>query len=204
MRAPLLALAPLLFGGCLADAAPEDDDDSQLLVGTFEEVTGADHLRAPLTNGRAESITSSIRGGYDGYGETVNVLFYDVAARESRWLLPDTDRVILSTEAVRDSGRVRAFVYQIVEADTDGDGRLGADDARTIALSDPTGRRLVRVVEGAERLRQVRRLGDDTVLILYDAASTVGAVEVGLDSLEVEAEVTMPPPPRPADPEAGA
>ena len=80
-------------------------------------------------------------------------------------------------------------------ASTSLDGR----DARTIAVSDPEGRRLVRLAEGVTDYRQRLRLDDDSVLLLFNAADRVEGVEVNLDDLSVEARVTMPPPPRAAD-----
>ena len=56
----------------------------------------------------------------------------------------------------------------------------------------------VRIDVAPEVLRWARErsgIDDDTVLVLYDSAGTVRTVEVGLDDLRIEAEVTLPPPP---------
>ena len=193
MRA-LLLLAPLLAAGCAADAADEGDGGWE--VGAFERVEGTRHLRAPLrpTGGRVRGDYSSGRGGY---GPAANVLFYDLDGRRGRWLFPAGARAVVSDQAVRDSGRVRAFVYAVAEEDTDGDGRIDGDDAWTLAASDAEGRRLVRLAEGVAEARPPVRLDDDTVLVLFDAAGGVGGVELNLDDLSVEARVSMPRPPRP-------
>ena len=190
MRASLL-LALVLLAGCAADAAGEAESD--LTLGAFERVTGRRHLRARLAPSSAE-YGSSVRGGR-GPGRAVNVLFYDLDGREGRWLFEDADRSILSERDVGDSTRVRMVVYELAEEDTNGDGRLDHEDARTIAVSDPEGRRLVRLAEGARQYRETIRLDDDTALVLFDAAGTVRAIEVGLDDLRVEADVTTPPAP---------
>lgn len=165
------------------------------MVEPFEEVEGNRHLRGTLVRIYGDDYSS--RRGSEG--SPVNVLFYDLDEREGRWLFSGSAQIVLRDEAVGDSAHVRAFVYELVESDTDGDGRLGAEDARTIAVSDPTGRRLVRVIDGADRLRQLRRLDEDTVLLLYEGGGQIGAVEVNLADLRVEAKIALPP-----IPEAGS
>ena len=187
----LLFASVLLVSGCAVDAASEADDDT--VVGPFEQVDGADVLRAELRAEGTGDYAVSVRGGQ--YARTTNVLFYDVPTRDGRWLFPDSERTVLQTIELRDSSRVRAFLYVVAEEDSDGDDQFGAEDVQTIAVSDPAGRRLVRLAEGVTRFRQSVRLDDDTVLLLFDEGGAVRGVEVGLDALEVEAQVTMPSPP---------
>ena len=193
MRSVLAASVLLALAGCAADAASESDPES--VVGAFEQVDGSDVLRAELRTEGSGDYTASVRGGRATV--STNVLFYDVSSREGRWLFPDSERTILQTTELRDSTRVRAFLYVVTDEDSDGDGYLGNGDVQTIAVSDPEGRRLVRLAEGATRVRQSVRLDDDTVLVLFDAGGAVRAVEVNLDALEIEARVTMPEPPGP-------
>lgn len=192
MRLPPLALAALLASGCAADAADEVGEAST--VGPFEPVRGTSTLRAELVTGRSgDGYASSSRGGYGG---VTNVLFYDVEAREGRWLFPDSERTVLESRALGDSARVRAFLYVVAEEDSDGDGAYGAGDVQAIAVSDAAGTRLVRLAEGVTRFRQSLVLDDDTVLVLYDEGGAVRALEVGLEGLDVEARASMPPAPR--------
>lgn len=192
MRFILLAVALTLLAGCAADAAEESE--SEYTVGAFERVEGANHLRADLGRpGRYDSGITSRSGGE--WSPSVNVLFYDLGAREGRWLFSTSEQVILQEEAVRDSARVRAFVFVIVEEDTNADGRLDGEDARSIVVSDPTGQRRTRVAEGVRSYRQAVRLDDDRVLLLFDAGGSVRGVEVGVDDVAVQTRITMPAPP---------
>ena len=188
MRTALCLAALLAVSGCAEEA------ESDLTIGPFERVQGHRHLRAHLRQDGEYGVSISGRGSRAA--RDANVIFYDIDGREGRWLFPDSDRVILSERDIGDSMRVRMVVYELVEEDTNGDGRFDRADARTIAVSDPEGRRLVRLAEGATRYRETIRLDDDSVLVLFDSAGTVQTVEVGIDDLRVEAEVTMPPPPR--------
>lgn len=208
-----LLLVPLvLLAGCAADpggrsdaarAAPGESgaavasgSEVAAAVGGFSEVDGTPFLRADLGTDRDGGYGASIRGGE--YTETTNVLFYDTEAREGRWLFPEAGQVVREVSEFRDSTRVRAFFYVVLEEDSDGDGRLGPGDVQTIALSDPGGRRLVRLTESARRFRQSVRLGDGAELFLFDDDEGVQAVEVDLDALDVRARVTMPAPPEDA------
>ena len=162
-------------------------------VGGFSEVDGTPFLRADFGTDRDGSYGASIRGGE--YTETTNVLFYDTEAREGRWLFPEADQVVREVSEFRDSTRVRAFFYVVLEEDSDGDGEFGPGDLQTIALSDPGGRRLVRLTEGARRFRQSVRLSDGAELFLFDDDEGVQGVEVDLDALDIRARTTMPAPP---------
>jgi hypothetical protein len=179
-------------GGVGSEAATASGVDVAAAIGGFSEVDGTPFLRANLGTDRGGGYSVSGRGEYV---ETTNVLFYDTRSREGRWLFPEADQVVLQSAELRDSTRVRAFLYVLLEADTNGDGDLDADDGRTVALSDPGGRRLVRLTERARRFRQSVRLGDGAELVLFDDADGVQAVEVGLDALDVRARTTMPAPP---------
>lgn len=183
-------VAGVAAGG--SEAATANGVDVAAAIGGFSEVDGTPFLRADLGTGRGGGYSVSGRGEY---AETTNVLFYDTRSREGRWLFPEADQVVLQSAELRDSTRVRAFLYVLLEADTNGDGDLDADDDRTVALSDPGGRRLVRLTERARRFRQSVRLGDGAELVLFDDADGVQAVEVGLDALDVRARTTMPAPP---------
>ena len=183
-------VASAITGG--AEPAAGSAAAASQAIGPFAEVGGTPFLRADLGTTPDGGYGASVRGEY---AETTNVLFYDTEAREGHWLFPEADQVVLESTGLRDSTRVRAFLYVLLEADTNDDGRLGAGDAQTIAVSDPGGRRLVRLTERATRSRQSVRLGDGAELVLFDDGDGVQAVEVDLDALEVRARETMPAPP---------
>ena len=212
MRALALPALGLLIAGCAADAAPEEDGPA-LEVEAFQEVEGSRHLRARLRlepeRGRIRDAIGSGSDYGDYPGSAVNVLFYDLDGRQGRWLFEDNRQRVRRDLAVRDSGRVadpqssdprepgpvRAFLYEMIETDSDGDGELGDDDLRTVALSDPSGRRLSRVATGVDFFRSVRRIDDDTVVVFVQAGGRLAGVEVNVNSLEVEREVRIPPVP---------
>ncbi|MEM0961048.1 MAG: hypothetical protein AAGK21_00745 [Bacteroidota bacterium] len=190
MRVLLLGL-PLLIAGCAADAA---NDTRDLRLGPFQQVDGTRHLRATLGGSGQSNSRTSISDGYSpGYG--VNVLFYDLDGREGRWLFDGAPRAILSDDPVRDSLAVQAFLFEVVEEDTNSDDELTPADARTLFIADPEGRRVVPLAEGVEGLRQQVRLDEGRVLVLFDANDAVEGVEVELETLKAEPRIAMPPAP---------
>ncbi len=198
MRLIVLFL-PLFVAGCAVNAANEGDEP-KAVVGSFEQIDGTQSLRAHLQPVPERGVRGSLEE-YSSSGPSwspgaTNVLFYDLEAREGAWLFPEGERQIVGEEVLRDSARVRAFLYVIAEEDTNGDDVFDGADSLTIAVSDPEGRRLVRLVEGVTRHRQTIRVDDDTALVLFDAGGDVGALEVDLDSLEAGPQVAMPAPPR--------
>ncbi len=194
MRVFLLTTAVLVVTGCSADAAPEDAPD--LRLSAFEDVDGVRHLRAPLrAKGARSGIEEYVSRGASYGSLPVNILFYDIDGRVGRWLFEDNRRWIVRDHEIRDSATVRAFLYEMIETDTDGNGSLGTEDARTLALSDPTGRRVARIAAEVDQFRSLRRLDGDTVLLFYEVGGAVAGIEVNIESLEVEHVVRIPPVP---------
>jgi hypothetical protein len=155
----LLALAALSFLFHLSredtphfDAAIQVDkeiDRSQWRFHSFQPVGGTGFLRASLVATRSQSaglfssmtLTSAVQ----------NYAFYNLATGATHWLLPDQPRVIMLTTQIPEDKRgeedepVVAFLYHIVEQDSNGDGRLSDADAKLIAISDPSGSRLTTI-----------------------------------------------------------
>jgi hypothetical protein len=76
-------------------------------------------------------------------------------------------------------------VYELVEADSSGDGKLTASDMKTIAVSDPAGSRFTRVVTGVEDINATTLTKSGRVLILYTASSVLKAAEIEVETQKV-------------------
>jgi hypothetical protein len=117
-----------------------------------------------------------------------NYLFYDSADGTSRWLVPGSKGLFLSARELpeRDysdhAKPVVVVVYELVEADTSGDGKLTESDAKTIALSDPVGSRFTRALTGVEDVNGITLTSSGRVLVLYTSSSTLKAAEIEVES----------------------
>ena len=78
-----------------------------------------------------------------------------------------------------------AVVYELVEADTTGDNRLTASDAKVVAVSTASGLRFTRVLTGVEEINGVILTADARILVLYTSASTLKAAEIDVGTYKV-------------------
>ena len=157
------------------------DDNKAATLGAFEAVPGTDVLRARLNVGDRPAFGSGSR-----YADSTvrNYLFVDPESRNAHWLRPSMEGVFLHSINLPESGfnekppDVRLFVYTLVERDTNGDRQLTEADSKTIAVSDPAGKRFRIVVTGADELRDSRLLRSDRLLVLYSAGAKLMAAEL--------------------------
>jgi len=171
----------------VVNVAEDRIDRSRLQLGSFEEIEGSRVLRAPLrieqqyAFGSGSKETSSVQ----------NYLFYDPSSRRSHWLLPGNKGLFLSMRELperRDSKSERpivAVVYELVEADTTGNNRLTASDAKVVGVSNASGLRFTRVLTGVEEINGVTLTADARILVLYTSASTLKAAEIDVATYTV-------------------
>jgi hypothetical protein len=166
------------------NVAEEQIDRSKVELGRFETIAGTDVLRAPLA-------LQQVYGFSSGSKETTavqNYLFYDPSDGSSRWLVPGSKGLFLSArelperEYTKPEKAVAVVVYELVEADTSGDGKLTEGDAKTIAISDPIGSRFTRVLTGVEDTNGTTLTKGGRVLVLYTALSSLKAAEIDVDT----------------------
>lgn len=170
--------------------APQADGESdvELFVGDLEGVSGHDvqyvELQARERGGKFSS------GGYGA--ETRNLLFLRGSEMSSAWLFEGNQQLIsehraLTREGSRsdDNEPVIALYYEVVRGDSDGDGRMDADDGSTIALSRPDGTGYREIESGVRRVVQQRVVDEGaTLLLLVQEASRVMAKRYSLRTFE--------------------
>jgi hypothetical protein len=99
-------------------------------------------------------------------------------------LVPGNKGLFLSTrelperEYTKPERPVVVVIYELVEADSTGDGKLTASDAKTIAVSDPSGSRFTKVLTGVEDINGAMLTRNGRILILYTATSALKAAEI--------------------------
>jgi hypothetical protein len=169
------------------NVAEEQIDRSKAELGRFEAIAGTDVLRAPLQLQQVYGFSS----GSKEATSVQNYLFYDASDGSSRWLVPGLKGLFLSArelperEYAKPEKPVVVVIYELVEADTTGDGKLTASDAKTIAVSDPVGLRLTRVLTGVEDINGTTLTKSGRVLVLYTASSALKAAEIEVDTHRV-------------------
>jgi len=193
---PFAALALSLFAlGCRADAAP-GDEEADLTMSGFEQLSGTSVLVAALGDAPSGSRSSRASGYSEWSGGTHNVLFFDTEADEGRWLFPNNAPLILGRDDLLASGdsSVQALVFRVVTKDTNEDEELTpADDYALVAVNpDGSGRRAIaRDVESDMGRFEV---SPEAVVFTYQSAGQPHAVELTLADLSSR-EIALPPVP---------
>jgi hypothetical protein len=177
------------------NVAQDQVDSSKTSLGQFEKVAGTSVMRASLTLEQGYSLGS----GSKGATSTQNYLFFDTASGKSWWLLPGHRGLILSEQEIPhrqyDDRKtpVVAFLYEIVASDSSGDKRLTDSDLKSLAISDPTGTRLTRLIEGVQDVNGTDFAADGTLTVLYTAAQTLRAARIDLGSQKVLSDSALQP-----------
>lgn len=179
-----------------ATARTEDGDPLEL--GDAEEVPGTPFVLLPLaTRGSYGKFSSGGEGSV-----TRNLLFFDSASGATRWLRPDhrgvvADRAFLHALAPagrEEDGPVRFVRYEIVAADTDGDGEVTDGDARAVAVSGPGGEELAVVLPDADAILGYRELAGDTLLVFHRRGVDHLVARVDLAGRKVVRTTKLPAP----------
>jgi hypothetical protein len=172
----------------VAYLAPNAVDKSASELGPFEAVEGTGTLRAALRLTQDYSIGSIAKES----SSVQNYLYVDTGSHASHWLIPDNRGLIVATMELpagrygnHDQAPLEAVVYELADADTDGDKRLTKKDLITVAVSDPEGRSLVRLFRNVQRLNGAQVDGKGKLVILYTAQDKLHVAEIALASGKV-------------------
>jgi hypothetical protein len=146
--------------------------NEDFVFGYPDTMVGTDYVKIPLY--RDQSYDMQYYSKSSERNE-VNHLFLNASNNESKWLLDGTNQLFISDMALSDkieglsteTNRTVGFVYQLVEDDSDDDGRLTNKDAITISTSNADGTQYKNLIEGIDRLYSVRQIADDKLLVLY-------------------------------------
>lgn len=193
-RVPVVTEAP---PGAAPPAAPE------LSLGAFGEIGATGVFWAPVGSpgeryGKFSSGTVSV---------TRNIVFYDLKTGVSRPLLPTNATLILGHRPLQTtSGRngtrdqskndvPTALLFEIVEADSNGDKALDLADGITVALSRPDGGGLVRLEGRFDKLLDFFADSDrNEVVLIVETAKKVQALHVDLASFKIRSSEAIPLP----------
>ncbi|MGL4490966.1 MAG: hypothetical protein ACRCU5_16115 [Rhizobiaceae bacterium] len=104
-----------------------------------------------------------------------NYLFLNLQNNESKWLVSESERLFLSSNALTErapgdlsgSGKALGIIYRLVDKDTNGDGNLTQNDAVTIAASGVDGSNFRKVLDGVTNILSTEQIAADRLLIFY-------------------------------------
>jgi len=170
-----------------ADTDTTIPDDVKLSLGRLSWIQKGSVLWAPVHSAQTFRYGVSSKTA----SSTRNYIFFDVQTGASRPLLPDNRSIITDTEVVKlerrgEPSKAVALAIAIVSRDTNGDGRLSANDTADVALVKSDGSNLTRLpVQG--RLRSARLVDQDRVLLVIETTNAdVEGVMADVETFKVK------------------
>jgi hypothetical protein len=130
-----------------------------------------------------------------------NYLFLNSLNQTTHWLLPNNEVLFLSDEFISDRKRkaedveplpVSGIFYQLINADSNKDGRLDAQDKQTIAFSDASGQNFTELISGIEEILGKERLDDDNFLLIYKTNGSIVAATVKISEKKIIQSKELP------------
>ncbi len=179
--------------GAIEVPAGESASEAQVLLRfeRIENITGA-NTQMMLLSAQAKSEKFSSGSGYGS--ETRNVLFLIGNEKTARWLFPKQNNLILVTAQLREKSKnpkdnpTKALYFEYVQGDTNGDGKLSAQDHSSVALSKPDGLGFVEVLHGVSRVLSYEMIDSQYLSVVYQTGKTVRHARLSVLSLAKETD----------------
>jgi hypothetical protein len=179
-------------GGTTNTVRPED---RPFHVTQFEQIHGTHYLMAEITE--AQSRTSLSSSSYSEKGNIRNLVFLDGDSLASHRLFDTSAYVILATTQYpthesdgdspprSDAVVTQWLVYQVLKADTNGDGRLDGADQQTLAVTDASGSGYAEILSGIDENLGMTMLGAGQIVVVYSHGGAKSASVIDLGNRKV-------------------
>lgn len=167
-------------------------------IGTFTPIAGSEILQAPLYLIQ----DYDYRAGSKESSSIQNYKFFDPNQKRSYWLRPKSEGLFLSAIALSASGTsiinnpivinteekqvpVVAFLYVLVDKDTNNDQRINDSDQKQIGISNAAGTSFKVLVDQVDRFNGYSAIKNNRLSVLYTSSSKLKAIEIDLRSQEI-------------------
>ena len=187
-----------------AGSPSEDIPKPDYTLDQWTAIQGTRFLNAPLYEGVVPEQEYSTLGSYSAHG-TLNVLVnYAFVTRDVsepvHWLLPHHNFLIRRRKAIfppqaegdKTSAVLEAFIYYVVENDTNGDERLNDSDEMTIAISTLGGQNYTRLFEHVTRVMNVEWREPGKLFVAYETKQGAAVAWVSTRDFTILAQQSVP------------
>ncbi|GAB4496121.1 MAG: hypothetical protein OHK003_00120 [Anaerolineales bacterium] len=167
--------------------SPSTPIPSEKTLSSFNPIQGTDYLMAGIvpievtrdsTLNPFEWISSSGYSSYTSYA-TYNYVFFNTQTEEYHRLLPENNSVILQTagfpqqvydpnDPQKPAPVIEFWMFNIIKADTNGDGYLDYQDKLTIGISDVSGNGYTELIENADAVLSQYYKDPSNFFIIYN------------------------------------
>ncbi len=168
----------------------DDAVKSKTVIGNFEQISGTDIIKAPLSLLQEYDYRASSKES----NSVQNYIFYNPNQKVSYWLRPKNEGLILSMTALPNLNERNltekplptiAYLYLVVDKDTNNDQRINDADQKSIAISDASGLRFKVLIDQVDQFNGVSAIKNNRLDILYQSSKNLKATEVDLRSQEI-------------------
>lgn len=168
-------------------------------IGTFTPIAGSEILQAPLYLIQ----DYDYRAGSKESSSIQNYMFFDPNQKRSYWLRPKSEGLFLSTIALVQNSNpivndlilntsndekpvpVVAFLYVLVDKDTNNDKRINDRDQKQIAISNAAGTSFKVLVDQVDRFNGYSTIKNNRLSVLYTSSNKLKVAEIDLRSQEI-------------------
>ena len=150
-------------------------------LGYLDEIEGTPHAMLPLYIGeeREYGFSSGSKSR-----DVANYLFINGINGNKRWLF-DHNRYLVDNSNMVDDGdypkrTVKAIVFTVIKADSDGDSHLGRKDKATLVVTAPDGSDHTEVLNDVDSVLGIHAMSKGRVIILYRKQAQAFSAELRL------------------------
>lgn len=176
----------------------ENNPNAQVKInlGLFESLKGSPYLMATIT-----SQHNYRQSYYEKEALNIrNFLFFNTSDK-SAWRLVTSNNFLflryeklgLSTPPGDVVKNVQGMWYEVVTADSDGDKRLTADDRKTIAVSDVSGKNYTEIIRQVDQVLGTHQPNDSTLLVFYTSSAKHFVTEINIPARQAVITQQLPP-----------
>ncbi len=152
-----------------------------------EQIIGTDAAMILL---KSEGHYSKVAPGQPS--EIRNILFLRGREKNTSWLFKNHQSLILAAEQVQKFKSTEhpalALYVQFVANDSNGDGRLSAEDDSSIGLAKPDGSGFLPVVQGVSHVISYDMYDDDQLSLVYLRGTTIRHAKFSLARFKIDAD----------------
>ncbi|CAG0949411.1 hypothetical protein BURK2_00101 [Burkholderiales bacterium] len=198
LREFLFAPAPV----ATTNLASDPQGKEKWSLGEARHLQGTGLIYLPLISERrsieAPSAASGLKfAGSAGFRIPArNLLFVHPESGAMAWLFKDNSQLLTRVEELRlfhsEKTTVEALLYHVVRRDSNGDGRLNAEDLADLALSSPDGARFAVVATAVERALGAELTSRGTVQLFYQSAGKASVASIRASDLAVLSRRDIP------------
>ncbi len=178
----------------IVNVQTDGDLEEEWQIGYMSSIQGTPYVMIPLNSDQryAQSYYSKSASSVRNY------LFIDGQNNERHWLFDTNEYLVIEMDLLSvgnvqsDKDEVRAILYRIVKADTNGDERLTHEDMQSIGLSSPDGKRYKEILVGIDRFIGHRLMDEKILLLVFQRKETGFSANVDLAAFEVYNETELP------------